>query len=212
MEHRTSQVERDGVVYRVEGRPLPPLTFHGGLRETRLARPSADVRIVVPGVQSWALGLLFLLMAAGAGSVAWNLLQAGNPGWVPVVIVVLGGAFAVVTRVAGLNMLTDRTRFDRAAGRASRKRLGRAVWTVDLSELLAVQCLYTGQQWIKSGWVRQYQINLVLRAADDRRVQVCGDSHPDWVLALGGDLAEFLGVPVIDQTWSPGPEPVEVDG
>jgi hypothetical protein len=145
-------------------------------------------------------------MAASAGSVAWNLLRAGNPGWVPVAIVVLSAAFAAVTRLAGLNMLTDRTRFDRAAGRASRRRLGRAVWTVDLPEVLAVQCLYTGQQRTRSGWVRQYQINLVLRAADDRRVQVCGDSHADWVLALGRELAEFLGVPVIDQTWPPGPE------
>jgi hypothetical protein len=44
MEHRASQVERDGAVYRVEARPLLPLTFPGGFRETRLARPSADVR------------------------------------------------------------------------------------------------------------------------------------------------------------------------
>src|SRR5262245_48216028 len=97
-------------------------------------------------------------------------------------------------------MLTDRTRFDRAAGRASRRRLGRPVWSVDLREVLAVQCLYVGREWTRSGWVPQYQVNLVLRAADDQRVPVCGDGDPVWVRALGQDLAAFVGVPVVDQT------------
>ena len=78
MEHRASQVERDGVVYRVEGRPLTPRTFYGGLREKRLARPSTDVRCLVPGVRGWALGLLFFVAAAAAGRVAWGLLQSGT--------------------------------------------------------------------------------------------------------------------------------------
>jgi len=101
---------------------------------------------------------------------------------------------------AGLDILTDRIRFDRAAGRASRWRLGRVVWSVDLQDVLAVQCLYVGREWTKSGWVPQYQVNLVLQAADDQRVPVCGDWDPVWVLALGQDLAEFLEVPVVDQT------------
>ena len=108
--------------------------------------------------------------------------------------------FAVVFGVAGLSILTDRIRFDLAAGRASRRRLGQSVWSVDLREVLAVQCLYVGREWTKSGWVRQYQINLVLRAAGDRRVPVWGDWDPVWVRALAQDLAEFLGVPVVDQT------------
>ena len=197
IEQRASQVERDGVVYRVEGRPLTPRTFYGGLREKRLARPSTDVRCLVPGVGGWALGLLFFVAAAGAGRVAWGLL---NQGWLPTAVAVLGGVFAVVFGLAGLSILTDRIRFDQAAGRASRRRFGQSVWSVDLREVLAVQCLYVGREWTKSGWVRQYQINLVLRASGDRRVPVWGDWDAVWVRALAMDLAEFLGVPVVDQT------------
>jgi hypothetical protein len=194
MEHPVSQVERDGAVYWVEARPLLPVTFHGGIRENRLARTSADVWTVVPTIQSWAVALLFLVAAAGATNLVWGLLQAGNPGWAAVVVVALAGAFAFVARVAGLLILTDRTRFDRAAGRAVRRKLGGTVWSVDLREVRAVQCLYAGQERTKSGWVRQYQVNLVLEAAEDRRVPVCGEGgDPACVLALGRDLAEFLG-------------------
>ena len=66
MEYRASQVERDGAVYRVEPRPLLPVTFLGGIRENRLARTSADVRTVVPTIQSWAVAVLFFVAAAGA--------------------------------------------------------------------------------------------------------------------------------------------------
>ena len=174
MEHRASQVERDGVVYQVEARPLPPRTFYGGLREKRLTRPSADVRCLVPGVLGWAFGLWFFVAAAGAARVAWGLLQPGHQGWLPVAVAVLAGALAVGFGLAGLGILTDRTRFDRAVGKASRRRLGQSVWSVDLREVLAVQCLYVGREWTKSGWVRQYQINLVLRATGDGRVPVWG--------------------------------------
>jgi hypothetical protein len=213
MEHPVSQVERGGAVYRVEARPLLPVTFHGGIRENRLARTSADVRTVVPTIQAWAVALLLFVAAAGATKLVWGgLLRAGNPGWAAVVVVAVGGAFAVVARVAGLMILTDRTRFDRAAGRAVRRKLGGTVWSVDLQEVLAVQCLYAGQEWTKSGWVRQYQVNLVFQAAEDRRVPVCGEGgDPEWVLALGRDLAEFLGVPVVDQT-SPAAEAVPSEG
>jgi hypothetical protein len=212
MEQPVSQVERDGAVYRVEARPLLPVTFHGGIRENRLARTSADVRTVVPTIQGWAVALLFLVAAAAATKLAWGLLPAANPGWAAVVVVALGGAFAFVARVAGLMILTDRTRFDRAAGWAVRRRLGGTVWSVELREVRAVQCLYAGQERTKSGWVRQYQVNLVLEAAEDRRVPVCGEGgDPAWVLALGRDLAEFLGVPVVDQT-SPAAEAVPSKG
>jgi len=120
------------------------VTFHGGIRENRLARTSADVRTVVPTIQGWAVALLFLVAAAGATKLVWGLLQAGNPGWAAVVVVALGGAFAFVARVAGLMILTDRTRFDRGASRAVRRKLGVTVWSVNLREVLAVQCLYTG--------------------------------------------------------------------
>jgi hypothetical protein len=60
--------------------------------------------------------------------------------------------------------------------------------------------LYVGREWTKSGWIRQYQINLVLRATGDRRVPVWGDWDPEWVRVLAHNLAEFLGVSVVDQT------------
>jgi hypothetical protein len=201
MEHQAMEVERDGAVYRVEACPLLPLTFHGGIRENRLARTSADVWTMVPTIQSWAVALLLFLAAASGTKLAWGLLQAGNVGWAAVVVIALGGTLAVVARVAGVMILTDRTRFDRAAGRAVRRKLGRTVWSVDLRDVLAVQCLYAGQESTRSGPVRQYQVNLVLQAADDRRVPVCGEGgDPAWVLALGRDLAEFLRVPLVDQT------------
>src|SRR5258708_35916148 len=80
MEHPVSPVERDGAVYRVEALPLLPVTFHGGIRENRLARTSADVRTVVPTIQGWAVALLFLVAAAGASQLAWGLLPARKPG------------------------------------------------------------------------------------------------------------------------------------
>lgn len=196
-----NQVERDGAVYSVEARPLLPITFHGGIRENRLARTSADVRTVVPTIQGWAIALILFLVAAAAAKLVWGLGQAANLVWVSVAVVVLGGAFAVVARLAGLMILTDRTRFDRAAGRAVRRKLGQTVWSVDLQKILAVQCLYVGQESTRSGSVSQYQVNLVLQAAEGRRVPVCGEGgDPEWVLVLSRDLAEFLGVPMVDQT------------
>jgi len=200
MEYRASQVERDGVVYRVEGRPLPPVTFHGGFREKRLARPSADLWAVVPGAQGWGVGLALIGAAAGAVRVVWASLQSGYAGGVSAVVVILAGAFAAAFGVTGLSVLTDRTRLDRAAGRASRRRLGRTVWSVDLPEVLAVQCLFAGQQRSRSGWIREYQVNLVLRGEGDRRVPMCGAGDADWARSLGRDLAGFLGIPVVDQS------------
>jgi hypothetical protein len=61
MQHRACQIERDGVVYQVEGSPLLPLRFHGAIHEKRLVRPSADVRAVVPSVAAWGVAHWFVL-------------------------------------------------------------------------------------------------------------------------------------------------------
>jgi hypothetical protein len=187
-------------MYQVEGSPLLPRRFHGAFHEKRLSRPSADVRAVVPSVLAWGVALLFILGGASAARVAWGLFQAGNPDWAPVAVIVVSGAFAVIFRLAGLGILTERIRFDRAAGRASRWRFGRVVWSVDLQDVLAIQCLYIGATRTSSGSVPQYQVNLVWRATSDQRVPVCGDWSRVWVLTLGQELAEFLAVPVVDQT------------
>lgn len=40
-----------------------------------------------------------------------------------------------------------------------------------------------------------------VQATEDRRLAVCAEGgNPEWVLALGRDLAEFLKVPMVDQT------------
>src|SRR5262245_43530688 len=137
MFHPAIEIERDGAVYRVEARPLLPTTFHGGIQENRLARTSADVRTIVPTMQSWGIALLFFLAAASATRLALGLLQVGNGAWVAVIVIVIGVAVTIVARVAGLLILTDRTRFDRVAGRAVRGKLGQTVWSVDLREVVA---------------------------------------------------------------------------
>jgi hypothetical protein len=200
MQHRACQIERDGVVYQVEGSPLLPLRFHGAIHEKRLARSGAEVRAVVPSVAAWVVALWFVLAGAAAGRIAWGLIHAGNAGWAPIVVIIIAGLLAVIFRLAGLDMLTDRIRFDRAAGQAKRWRLFRMVWSVNLEDVLAVQCLYIGRTETKSGSIPQYQVNLVLRAASDQRVLVCGDWDPAWVLRLGQDLADFLKVPLVNQT------------
>jgi hypothetical protein len=113
----------------------------------------------------------------------------------------------------GALIVTDRLRFDRAAGRAARWYGFRILWSVDIGDVVAVQCLHAG--WfghLKGGWHDTYQLNLVLRTGEDERLPVCsqgdGERAARRVRSLARELAAFLQVPVVDQiddTWVPRP-------
>jgi hypothetical protein len=213
------ELEAAGHVYRINGGALREL---GGtnLRRTRLARPADGVLMIVPSVSAWAGGALSAAIGVGAPA-GWFVYIAQHE-WAPetarrvlqaVLVTLLLWGLGVAFASGALMLLTDRSRFDRNAGRAAWWHGLRKVWDVDLGEVVAVQCLHAG--WfnhVKGGWHDTYQVNLVLRTGDGDRLQVCsegdGQRAGEWVRSLAQALAAFLRVPLVDQideTWVPQP-------
>jgi hypothetical protein len=141
-------------------------------------------------------------------------------GWAPqsfrevlqgVVLTLLIGWFAYHCGAAAPTVLTDHSRFDRYTGQAARRCFFRAVWEVDLRNVVVVQCLHGG--WFrgpKGRWCEAYQVNLVLKTGEGCRHNVCSEEKREWARSRAGALADFLGVPLVDQieeTSAPKPPP-----
>jgi hypothetical protein len=112
--------------------------------------------------------------------------------------------------------------FDRRANRFSlEKRVGfrnqRLVErTFPLDSIKAVQLLHSGrhsvsetqgageQQWISNREFHGYELNLVVDEKDAARVNIASLSDWQWIRETGGQIAEFLGVPVIDKLYHGG--------
>jgi hypothetical protein len=201
-------IEADGQVYRIEGTPVTSLLTIANYRRRGMARPCPLVRKVVPGPGNWTDAIVNTIIV--------TIVVA------PLLIVVLTDGLAntlglrsIVARVTALLFLlgvvgvtmwsaavniTDRTVFDRHAGRAGRRWLFGTVWAVDLEEVVAVQCLHAGWFPLKNAdWREHFQLNLVVKAEAGDRLHVGDVGKEEWVRSLAEELASFLEVPLVDQ-------------
>ena len=205
--------------YQIKGSALQELAYAGS-GQTRVARPADGVLLIVPSVFAWVRAMLSVVI--GVGLLAGCVVYVAQKEWTPetarqvvqaVVLTLLMVGIGIICVKEGALIVTDRRRFDRAAGRAARRYGFRVLWDVDLSEVVAVQCLHAG--WfnhLKGGWHDTYQVNLVVRTGDDNRLPVCsegdGERAARRVRSLAQALAVVLQVPVVDQiddTWVPQP-------
>jgi hypothetical protein len=160
-------------------------------------RPRAPVRWgqLVPAVISLGAALyLFRLFwpAPGAG-------LGQTPWWVLVLLVSPLSGFAAVKP-----LLLYRDHFDRQVGLLTFGWFGLR-GTYPLANLLAVQLIPGGLVDRPAGPFGQgresvsYQLNLVTADVHQDRLNLTDDSDLEWSRRAGQQLAEFLGVPLIDQ-------------
>jgi hypothetical protein len=106
----------------------------------------------------------------------------------------------------------QRVRFDRAAGVVAVERRERHGYEVEatrpLADVLAVQLIHAGyhtsSHTSEGGGTtgkqfHTYEMNVLFDSDPAARMRLCGHSDWDWMRREGGRLADFLGVPVVDQ-------------
>jgi hypothetical protein len=156
-------------------------------------RPRSRLSRVWPAVAVLMVGLvLFMVWLARAGpgqAAAW---------WTALLL----GALSPVAAFRPLLLYRDH--FDRQAGRLTLGWFGHK-GTYPLAQVLAVQ-LVPG--WLvekvagpfgRGGERVSYQLNLVLADAYQDRLNLTNDSDLEWTRQAGRQVADFLGVSVLDQ-------------
>jgi hypothetical protein len=103
---------------------------------------------------------------------------------------------ALVMLVASKPPLLYRDHFDRQAGQLTLGRFGRKR-TYPLAKVLAVQLVPGGL--IKNNQRLIYQLNLVMADPFLDRLNLTNDSDLEWTRQAGRQVADFLGVAMIDQ-------------
>jgi hypothetical protein len=115
-----------------------------------------------------------------------------------------GCVLAILSIGMSLKLLTQTIRFDKAAGTMTRRWLLRVQEIRSLQEIVAVQGLDRGEVRVGGGRggssrTHLYQINLVLEFPPAFRVNCCTEPDTESVRDMARSLAEFLGVPLIEQ-------------
>ena len=134
---------------------------------------------------------------------AWFGPAAGQPGlgW-PAMIVLLGGSLSQVAALKPLLLYRDH--FDRQAGLLTLGWFG-FKGTCPLAQILAVQLIpgglvdKTAGPFGRGGERVSYQLNLVTADAYQDRLNLTDNADLKWTRQAGQQIAELLGVPVIDQ-------------
>jgi hypothetical protein len=172
-------------------------------------RKGDDVLVLRPHARiTWAR-LLPALLSTGFGLyVVWNTWlgpaagQAGLKQSAPFLLIVLAGALSQVAVVKPLLLYRDQ--FDRQAGLLTLGWFG-LKGTHPLANILGIQLVPGGlidgadtPLW-RSGERVSYQMNLVMADVYQDRLNLTDDSDLPWTRRAGQQLAEFLGVPLIDQ-------------
>jgi hypothetical protein len=184
----------------LDRRPVKPVGMIFSEARTRWVRTGDAFRVVSrPAI--WPMSLLFV--AFGAMIVFLLISQVGSMllprgsveqvvGLIFVVLlfVVLGCGFILM----GLSSFLDRVWFDRSLDRGRRFALLGPRWTVAVSDVVAVQCLFAG--WWGKERLPHYQLNVALR--DGTRVAVCDEPDETLIRTTGDELADFLKVPLAD--------------
>lgn len=151
--------------------------------------------------------LLIAIAVAIAGLGVWLFVMAlkGPPPvgkeWIGVVFFsVFFVGFPIASAGHGLYSLTARTRFDLSNREMTTRWVFGTARSLSLADVLAVQCLYVRLARTKGGGVYDvYQLNLVWKGTPPLRVKLLPVTDPAWVRELAAELAEFLGITVVDQ-------------
>jgi hypothetical protein len=180
--------------------PLPPgrASIRG---PARIVCKGEDVLVLRPRSRFWvrlASSLLTLGLALVVGWFAFPALLGQVAAWLTFVLV---GAMAHI----GLRrQLLYGDHFDRQARLLTLGRVGDKE-TYPLAKVLAIQLVPAGlvhefaRPFRRGGERVSYQLNLVLADTDQDRLNLTHDSDLEWARQAGAQLADFLGVPLIDQ-------------
>jgi hypothetical protein len=129
--------------------------------------------------------------AAGQAAVSW-----------PAMAVLFGAALSQLAVLKPLLLYRDR--FDRQAGRLTLGWFG-LKGTYPLARVLAVQLIPGGlaqktpAPFRRGGECVSYQLNLVMADAYEDRLNITEDADLAWTRQAGQQVADFLGVPLLDQ-------------
>jgi hypothetical protein len=155
----------------------------------------------------------------GAGLTMGPLLEEGTTSG----LVFVGLGWVVILGLLGLAFLGwmssgNWVRFDRQAGLISKsrrpfgfRRAPRVYQTVPLADVTCLQLIYNGfhadayeigggdQKTYGTDRYHAYQMNLVLEREGQSRMNLAHHSDWEWMRRAGGQLAEYLRVPLVDQ-------------
>jgi hypothetical protein len=182
---------------------------------------SEDILVIAPKQGSVAGRVVSLVLLGATTLPALAVALFTLPFW--------GAAIVSIVCFAMLGLLVHHYRssrrwmtFDRQAKRfLVEKRVGfrdgrQVERTFPLDSIKAVQLLYNGrhsvsetqgagdQQWTSNREFHGYELNLVVDQKEAARVNLASLSDWQWIRDTGGQIAEFLGVPVIDKLYHGG--------
>ena len=198
-----------------------PLAGRVAERRTHEVVRSDESLVIAPKQRSAAVQLL-AMMFLGASAVPVLVASLFDlPVWMAAIVSIV---FFLMLLLLVRGDLASRKwmTFDRRANRfLLEKRVGfrnqRLVErTFPLDSIKAVQLLHSGrhsvsepqgagdQQWISNREFHGYELNLVVDEKDAARVNLASLSDWQWIRDTGGQIAEFLGVPVIDKLYHGG--------
>lgn len=182
----------------------PLLATAISIRLVTLAQPDPDLLVIKPSALSRLLLTPFMLGLPLAVSAVfwWNFGQMAQQigVWGAVLVCLAPLAFLPLTLVSR----SGQFRFDRLRRALTYGR----IWsrkTKPFSDILAVQVIFGGRHeatdpdtHITRGF-ETYQLNLVLKDPPGSRINVSNHPGRRWTQEAGQRLAEFLGVPLLDQ-------------
>jgi hypothetical protein len=195
-----------------------PLASRVDERRNQEVVRSDDTLVIGPKQASVAGQVVGLIMFGGSALPVLAVALFTLPIWGTVMVsIVLCALLAVLIRSgrARRRWMT----FDRRAKRfVVEKRVGfrnqhHVERTFPLHSIKAVQLLHSGrhsvsetqgagdQQWISNREFHGYELNLVVDEKEAARVNLASLSDWQWIRETGGQIAEFLAVPVIDKLY-----------
>jgi hypothetical protein len=195
---QTSALGGPGFLEKLSRSPVPPgkATVRG---PACVAAKGDDVLIVRPRTRFWARFLPSLLTICVALVVGWLADPAGlgpTATWLGVAL--LTGMFLFSVR----RLLIYWNQFDKRAGLLTRGWVS-VNETYPLEKILAVQLIPGGliakTSDLRGGECVSYQLNLVMADVYEDRLNLTDIADLEWTRLAGQQVADFLGVPVIDQ-------------
>lgn len=206
----TKDAESASVVCSVDGREVLVAIQPLGARDhlPRTCKREGDTFLLKTGWFSQLLALPLGALVVGTGilfwlGTVWSLADDPLSGAAQGLYCFFLGLLCIF--VGPANILLPWFRFDRMIGQWTYRQM----WSWrsprlfplrrPLSDILAVQVLFGGfRNDSEDGTFETFQLNLVLRDERQPRMLLCAPSDCDWVLKIGRELADFLGVPLLD--------------
>ncbi len=198
-----------------------PLAGRVDEQRTHEVSRSAEALVLAPRRRSAAVQMVAMLFLGASALPVLVTTLFELPVWMAGIV---SGVLLVLLILLVRNSLSSQRwmTFDRRARRfVIEKRLGfrdqrRIERAFPLESIKAVQLLHSGrhsisepqgagdQQWISNREFHGYELNLVVDETDAARVNLASLSDWQWIRDTGRQIAEFLGVPMIDKLYHGG--------